>query len=255
MTHPGRELRPLSTNTVVEPRHCWDDVLGPEERLTSKNYSGKRRVRGNRALLMIDLYNRAFGREPLPLERSIVDHPSSCGLAGWNALPALAELLQAARAAERPVVHTVVNETEGGLGVATLRAVYGEDGQPGNTPSWENRIVEPLAPRAGEVVLGKSRASAFFGTTLSTYFRANGVESLIVAGESTSGCVRASVVDAYSHGFDVVVVEEGVFDRNPLSHKANLFDMHCKYATVVDTATAVALLESDEPATLTVRMA
>jgi nicotinamidase-related amidase len=80
------------------------------------------------------------------------------------------------------------------------------------------------------------------------------VESLVVVGESTSGCVRASAVDAYSLGFDVVVVEDGVFDRSPLSHKMSLVDLHLKYATVVDMDTAVSLLRSDEPAILDVRM-
>jgi nicotinamidase-related amidase len=89
-----------------------------------------------------------------------------------------------------------------------------------------------LAPVDGELVARKSRASAFFGTPVSTWLRQLDVDTLIVAGESTSGCVRASVVDAYSLGLKVSVVEEAVFDRSTLSHKVNLFDMHLKYASV-----------------------
>ena len=68
------------------------------------------------------------------------------------------------------------------------------------------------------------------------------MEALIIAGQTTSGCVRASVVDAFSLGFDVAVVEEATFDRSPLSHKVNMFDMHCKYATAVTPAQATELL-------------
>lgn len=235
--------------------HCWDEVIGDDERLISRNYSGERRVRGRRGLLLIDLYNRAFGKERLPLRESMAAYPSSCGLPAWEALPVVEELLGTARTAGRPVVHTVADETNRAGVVPTLRAVYGEhDAQTADEDGWPNRIVDSLTPAPGELVVGKSRASAFFGTTLDTYFRSVGVESLVVVGESTSGCVRASVADAYSLGFDVVVVEDGVFDRSPLSHKMSLFDLHLKYATVVDKDTAASLLRSLEPAVLDVRM-
>ena len=78
-----------------------------------------------------------------------------------------------------------------------------------------------------------SRASAFSGTPLFSHLSLLGIQSLIACGESTSGCVRASVVDAYSNGFHVVVVEECCFDRSMLSHKVNLFDMHHKYTDVI----------------------
>ena len=86
------------------------------------------------------------------------------------------------------------------------------------------------------MIIYKERASAFFGTPLIAHLKRRGVESLIVCGESTSGCVRASVVDAYSYGFHTVVVEEGCFDRSPLSHAINLFDVHHKYADVMHLA-------------------
>jgi maleamate amidohydrolase len=83
------------------------------------------------------------------------------------------------------------------------------------------------------VVITKQRASAFYGTPLTAHLTQLGVQTLIVCGESTSGCVRASAVDAYSHGYHVVLVEECCFDRSPLSHKINLFDLHHKYADVM----------------------
>ena len=88
------------------------------------------------------------------------------------------------------------------------------------------------------------RASAFFGTPLIAHLTQLGVQSLIVCGESTSGCVRASVVEAYSYGFHVVLAEECCFDRSPLSHKINLFDMHHKYADVIGVDSVEAHLQN-----------
>jgi maleamate amidohydrolase len=228
----------------------WDDVIGDEERLVARGYAGERHVRGRRALLLVDLYNRAFGERRAPLRQSIAEAPASCGTAAWDALPALGALLDTARIAGVTVVHTVAGSA---AGTTTLRTATRPDGATtdgGPSSDWANEIVEPLTPRKGEVVIAKDRASAFFGTTLDTILRRAGVDSLVVAGETTSGCVRATVVDAYSLGFDVVVVEDATFDRSPLSHKVNLFDMHCKYATVVGVDEGCALLRSDAPITL-----
>src|SRR5215468_6431568 len=88
-------------------------------------------------------------------------------------------------------------------------------------------------PQPQDVVITKQRASVFFGTPLVAHLTQLGVQTLIICGESTSGCVRATAVDAYSHGYHVVLVEECCFDRSILSHKVNLFDMHHKYADVM----------------------
>jgi nicotinamidase-related amidase len=92
-------------------------------------------------------------------------------------------------------------------------------------------------------VIYKERASAFFGTPLIAHLRLIGAESLIICGESTSGCVRASTVDAYSYGFHNVVAEECTYDRSPLNHKVNLFDLHHKYADVMHVEEVIAHLE------------
>ena len=103
--------------------------------------------------------------------------------------------------------------------------------------------VDPrLAPRPGEPVIEKQWASAFFGTNLAQQLRTAGVDSLVITGLTTSGCVRASVVDGLQHDFKVVVPEEAVGDRNPDAHAANLFDMHAKYADVVKLEAVKAML-------------
>ena len=105
-------------------------------------------------------------------------------------------------------------------------------------------IQEELAPAPGELIIRKESASAFFGTPLIAHLTQLGIQTLIVCGESTSGCVRATAVDAYSHGFHVVLVEECCFDRSIISHKVNLFDMHHKYADVMHVDEVVKHLET-----------
>jgi nicotinamidase-related amidase len=90
-----------------------------------------------------------------------------------------------------------------------------------------------VKPRAGEWTLGKTRASAFFQTPLLSYLVQQNVDTLVFCGVSTSGCVRASVVDGFSNGFSTFVVDECCFDRSAFAHAANLFDMEAKYASVV----------------------
>jgi nicotinamidase-related amidase len=209
--------------------HCWDDVIGPDERLIERQFRSDRPLGGRPALMLIDCYRKVFGDRPQPLAEAVQTSPTSCGPAAWEALPFLEKLLGAAREAGLPVIHTTGEARPSArLGGATLRKPgAGEDELAGY------EIVPSLAPVDGELVAHKTRASAFFGTPVSTWLRQLGIDTLVVAGETTSGCVRASVVDAYSHGFKVAVVEEATFDRSALSHKVNLFDMHLKYASVL----------------------
>src|SRR5215469_16053102 len=104
-------------------------------------------------------------------------------------------------------------------------------------------IKTELAPKPGELVIYKERASCFFGTPLVAHLQMKGIDSLIICGESTSGCVRASTVDAYSYGFHNTLVEECTFDRAMLNHKINLFDLHHKYADVMHIEEVLAHLE------------
>jgi nicotinamidase-related amidase len=98
-----------------------------------------------------------------------------------------------------------------------------------------NSIPDPIAPVDGETVIQKTKPSAFFGTPLVSYLVAAAADTLIVTGTTTSGCVRATVIDAFSNNYRTIVVEDGVFDRGEASHRINLFDMHAKYADVQTT--------------------
>jgi nicotinamidase-related amidase len=111
---------------------------------------------------------------------------------------------------------------------------------------WQRRydIVDEVAPLSGEALLRKSSPSAFWGTPLAGHLNYLGVDTLITCGESTSGCVRASVVDGCTYRYRMIVVEEGVFDRHEAAHAINLFDMHQKYADVVPLAEVLEYLSA-----------
>ena len=156
---------------------------------------------------------------------------------------AIRRLLDAMRRAELPVVYTTVSYTEGDKVAAkafidkvpvllTLAA-----GSP-----W-TEIDERIAPRPDEPVLNKLFASAFYGTALASMLASHGCDSVIVTGASTSGCIRATVVDALQHGYRPIVPREAVGDRNPAAHEANLYDIDLKYGDVVSLEECLAALE------------
>ena len=193
------------------------------------------------ALLMIDLYRWVFGDRPQPLLEAVEEWPGSCGLAAWDALPHIQSLLATAREVGIPVVHvTGLPETRSGIvGWANRgQSDGGRTGSGGRTqrsPGMHD-IVDDVAPIEGEAFLRKSSPSPFYGTPIVGHLNALGVDTLIVAGESTSGCVRASVVDACTHRYHTIVAEECVFDRHQATHAINLFDMNQKYADVLALA-------------------
>ncbi|RDV02056.1 isochorismatase family protein [Undibacter mobilis] len=216
--------------------HCWQDVYSADVLELYRPYRRPLYVGPRPAVLLIDLYQLAYAGGPKPISDVSKMFPSSCGIAAWNALPPTQKLLAAARRAQLPIFYTTgcVPKSKGAM-AATQRG--------GRRPDESDFVIQPdVAPEEGDVIITKERASAFFGTLLATNLTRLGIQSLIVAGETTSGCVRASVVDAYSSGFHVTVVEECCFDRSELSHKVNLFDMHHKYADVLKIEAVLAHL-------------
>ncbi|GHH69258.1 N-carbamoylsarcosine amidase [Streptosporangium violaceochromogenes] len=189
-----------------------------------------------RALLLVD-FVRAYLDPASPLYAGEQDPP---------ALRACAELLESARRHGTPVIHTRVDLSPGGLdGGLFLRKVPAlrifERG-------GEFAVAPPaLAPAPGELVVNKQYASAFFGTSLASTLRVLGVDALLIAGASTSGCVRASAVDALQHGFVPLVVGDACLDRDPRPHDAALFDLGAKYAEVVTLDEAMKLLRPGGP--------
>lgn len=150
-----------------------------------------------------------------------------------NAHRGALELLRAARAAAIPVIHTNVAFERGGRngGVFFRKVPALASFEEGRHPLFAE-FADGLEPLADETVITKQYASAFFGTTLASTLTAQHIDTIILAGVSTSGCVRATAVDGCQHGFVTIVVREAVGDRAEGPHEANLFDIQAKYGEV-----------------------
>ena len=173
-----------------------------------------------RALLMVDFAQAYF----VPESPLFANRPEVVGQAK--------ALLHWARARGLLVCHTRVEYRADGLdGGVFFRKIPALKAFCAGNPLGE--VVPELAPLPPEPVVTKQYASAFFGTSLASLLRAQGVDCVLLAGMSTSGCVRASAVDAIQHGFIPVVVGDACGDRHPAPHEANLFDLQAKYADVL----------------------
>ncbi|MEE8528462.1 MAG: isochorismatase family protein [Gammaproteobacteria bacterium] len=182
------------------------------------------------ALLMVD-FVKAYLVEDSPLYAGVETVRDNC-----------ARLLEAARSAGIPVLHTNVSYQPGGadgglfMRKLPLLKVF-EEGSP------LGDFVDGLEPAAGETVITKQFASGFFGTELANVLSSLDVDTVLVAGVTTSGCVRATALDALQNGFAPVVVRDAVGDRDPAPHEANLFDLQAKYADVISLSEAIKHLE------------
>lgn len=206
--------------------------MSPVHDTIDEGFGGELRPGARPALLAIDLMRAYF------------DPASPLCLPSEDCLRSAARVVAAARAGGVPVVHTRVTYAADGLDggvfvrkVGALRLLFG--GGP------MSELMPDVAPAEDELVVTKQYASAFFGTSLASTLRAQGVDTVVVVGVSTSGCVRATAVDALQHGFIPLVVRGAVGDRTAETHEANLYDLQAKYAEVVDEKTAVAYLEDE----------
>jgi maleamate amidohydrolase len=229
----------------------WDRFLTAQDKAHLAHSHDRTVGVGRRpAVLNIDLYRAVFGDENLPLLEGIKKWPSYCGPAGWATVPHTQRLMAKARAIGVPVIHiTGLGEEHAGV-PGWSEAIHagrkrGEPKDPGARERWARRleIIDELAPLPGEVFLRKTAPSAFFGTPLMAQLNHLDIDTLIVTGESVSGCVRATVVEAASYRFKVQVVEECVFDRHEACCAINLFDMNQKYADVIGIDQAIAYLD------------
>lgn len=181
------------------------------------------------ALIVVDVTLGFTGSRGLTLAEAVAEFSAACGPSSWIAMPKIARLIGLFRSRGLPIVFSRSDLTDiGWTGKATKAKRAARP-----LPAHFNVFPDEIAPRAGEWVLEKTKASAFFGTPLATYLVKERVDTLVFAGVSTSGCVRASVVDGFSHGFTTFVVEDCCFDRSEFAHAANLFDMSGKYASVL----------------------
>lgn len=216
----------------------WDPLLNEQDRevIDKAGYAkhgaatwNSRELGTRQALLVIDMQRFLMG-EDVPILQAVELERAAMGEIAWRALDSIDTILQSCRAASLPIVFT---------------RVIPKDRKP-SEPTLQ--IVDRLTPLDGELVIDKLASSAFFETNLEQYLRDEEVDTLILAGTSTSGCVRATAVDARSRGFGVLIPEECVFDRIDASHRINLLDLWMKYATVVPLDEALGLLATPESA-------
>lgn len=204
-----------------------------------RGFGGRQGAGQRPALVVIDLnYGFTDPESPLHCETDA-------------AVAATARLLEAARAGGAPVAFTTLEYDEGGRRVARAFLAKAPALAMLTPGSRWSQIDERIAPRAEEPVLLKLFASAFFGTALQPMLTAAGCDTLVVAGASTSGCVRATVVDALQHGLSVLVPREAVADRAQSAHEASLTDIDAKYGDVVSLEEAVAVLSARDASATT----
>jgi nicotinamidase-related amidase len=211
--------------------HVWKDVIPPDDLKLYAPYARETFVGPSPAFLAIDLYNSAYRGGPgLPVELDR-QYPNSCGIFAHRAIEPTKKLFAAARRAGLQIFHSTqetrpLNRPHGAYSTKRDMAA------PASVAELYE-IYHEFKPHPSDVVITKQRASIFQGTPLLSHLNLLGIRSLIICGESTSGCVRASAVDAYSNGFHVSIVEECTYDRAELTHKVNLFDLHHKYCDVM----------------------
>jgi len=228
---------------VLEQRpRPWDGIIPAEELdIYRKAGWGAPTGIGRRpALLVIDVQYRSMGYRPAPIAQAIKTMPTSCGEYGWRAVPHIARLLETFRGIGAPVLYPHVAPKR-----AHDRGQF-EAKVPGvmdvSAPDYD--FVEQVRPREGDIQIPKHQASAFHGTSLASYLVGLGVDTVVVTGCTTSGCVRATVVDACALNYKVVVPQDAVYDRSQISHAVNLFDMASKYADVMPADDLVTLLRT-----------
>jgi nicotinamidase-related amidase len=219
----------------------WEAIFTESDRALLKKF-GKREKQpfGRRpALVVVDVAKSFLGSKPASALDSAEEYRTSCGASGWTAVQNIRRLLEAFRKRSLPVVFTK-------LDCETANHAWGADKWSGPQDKWDADawdIAEEIKPLPSEPIIKKTKASAFLFTPLPAVLHNMQADCLVVAGTSTSGCVRATVVDGLSYRYPVFVVEECTFDRFELSHLVSLWDMNAKYADVITIEEALDHIE------------
>lgn len=200
-------------------------------------------------ILVIDVNYNFTGDRPEPILDSIKRWPNSCGEDAWESMRHIKRLIEVGRKKGVPIVYTTGTMREDGWDRGSWawknnRTNEWRGGQ--DTPQTNldgNEINPEVAPMPQDIVIRKLKPSAFHGTPLTSFLTRFKADSVIMVGTTTSGCVRASVLDAFSENYRVTLAEEGCFDRSEASHAINLCDMHAKYADVVGTDEVISYIE------------
>jgi nicotinamidase-related amidase len=226
----------------------WNQFLTERDKAVfgTSGYGARAGFGKRPALLVIDVNYAFCGDKREPILDSIKKWRNSCGEDAWDALPVLAKLIVTARAREIPVIYTTSVRRSDNWDSGSWRWKNSRNGEkPALRASNHdgNQIMPQIEPGPRDIVVLKQKPSGFFGTNMLSYLMLLGCDSVIVTGTTTSGCVRATVLDAFSNNLRVTLVEDGCFDRSQASHAINLCDMNAKYADVMKSEEVIAFME------------
>lgn len=218
----------------------WKDVIpaADKEIYQRAGFGNEPKWGGKPALLIIDALWSFVGHKPVGVLEAIEEYPTACGKPGWDGLEKIAEMLGYFRATGLPVIYVCADGKLGEIYGTTTHSR--KEADPSDIDAFS--IPEIIAPIDGEPVIIKSKASAFFRTSLDILLYKAGVDMVLIAGSTTSGCIRASAVDAFSSGFETILLEDAVWDRSVFSHSVSLFELSQKYAGVATVNEAIAKL-------------
>lgn len=227
--------------------NVWDDVLPEEDRQVFEAAGwGKDVGFGEKpVLLVVDVIYNFVGDVPEPILESIKRWRYSCGERGWEGVKHLERLIAAAREKQIPIVYTGMDRRPDGFDQGAWNWKSYRSGEASDIKgSLGNEIVKEIAPEPQDIYFVKDKPSAFHGTHLLDYLIYLGADTVITTGTTTSGCVRASAVDATQYNYRSIVPEECVWDRSMISHKVNLLDIQMKYGDVKKTDVVIEYFRS-----------
>lgn len=227
--------------------NVWDDVLPEEDRQVFEAAGwGKDVGFGEKpVLLVVDVIYNFVGDVPEPILESIKRWRYSCGERGWEGVKHLERLIAAAREKQIPIVYTGMDRRPDGFDQGAWNWKSYRSGEASDVKgSLGNEIVKEIAPEPQDIYFVKDKPSAFHGTHLLDYLIYLGADTVITTGTTTSGCVRASAVDATQYNYRSIVPEECVWDRSMISHKVNLLDIQMKYGDVKTTGDVIEYFRS-----------
>jgi len=216
----------------------WDEFLTERDKevLDVAGYGTRAGFGSRPALLIIDVSYGFTGDRPEQILDSIKRWSNSCGAESWDAIKQIDRLAEVFRTRRLPIIYSTgfARDDNWDAGSwAWKNSRTGEAKAPSSNLRGTNEIVDDLKPQPQDIVVYKQKPSAFFGTNLASYLTLLGCDSVILTGCTTSGCVRATAIDAFSANYRCAVIEDGCFDRSQASHAVTLYDLHCKYADVI----------------------
>jgi maleamate amidohydrolase len=224
-------MEPQAANSL------WSRFLTPrdQEVFATSGYGRKGGMGARPALLIIDVNYNFTGERPQEITAQIGEWRNACGVEAWQSVAVIQRMLALCRAQNLPIIYTTNTRRPDGWDATSRRWKNHRALEDYERETRGNAIVADIAPEPRDIVIVKAKPSGFFATPLLSFLIHLKVDTLLVCGVSTSGCVRATVTDAFSNNFRVGLIADACFDRTEASHAVNLFDMNAKYADVIDS--------------------